>query len=245
MPAVRDAAAVPLARVRSIPAVASVAAVAAVATISACASPPNTAPVDDRASGRSIDDAGGRSAAAIAEQTGPEPGVPSPVRMRFVATAPEFEEAVAAYERIWEAEGARIVEVMERRSGVSFVKPAFADTLITANVLEAPSYSGFEEEPMRLRASYAEPVKRGTLVHELGHRLQGRAIPREAPEHRSLYLWLYDTWVELWGQEFADAQVAFERGLTERYVRAWDETLALSKEERAAKWQALLEDGAG
>ena len=165
------------------------------------------------------------------------------IRIAFVPTADEFADDAREYERLWAEEGERIVEAMERIAGVSFVKPAYADTAITANIMEAGSNSGWQERPMRLRASYPYDTKRATLVHELGHRLQGGEVPPDAPEHPTLFLWVYDVWVDLWGQEFADEQVAVEKRRGERYVRAWDSALALSREGRAARWRELLAEG--
>ena len=67
---------------------------------------------------------------------------------------------------------------------------------------------------MMLRASYPPDVKKATLVHELGHRMNGqlRRRPRDIDEHRILFLYLYDVWESLYGKEFADQQVVIESG---------------------------------
>jgi hypothetical protein len=93
---------------------------------------------------------------------------------------------------------------------------------------------------MRMRASYPPDTKRATLAHELGHRLQSGLFRREEEEHGPLFLWLYDAWVALWGREFADAQVAVERRRGGPYPKAWDDALALTPAERAARWRALV-----
>jgi hypothetical protein len=165
---------------------------------------------------------------------------PSPVRITFLPESDQFAGAVAEYQRIWAADGARIVAAMERVSGLRFVTAAYADTAITANVREVPSNSGYRARPMTLRASYPLDTKRATLVHELGHRLQTELFRRGEEEHEPLFLWLYDVWVELYGQEFADAQVAVERARGPRYVAAWDGALASSAVDRAARWKAIV-----
>jgi hypothetical protein len=170
-----------------------------------------------------------------------QPAAP-PVRITFVAQSDSFAGAVREYERIWAAEGARIIAAMERASGLTFVSPVYADTAITANVLERASYSGYRASPMQLRASYPYDTKRATLVHELGHRLQSGLFRRDEEEHGPLFLWVYDVWVALWGREFADAQVVVERARAERYDKAWSETLALNAEQRAARWRELRDE---
>src|SRR5690349_1174361 len=130
------------------------------------------------------------------------------VRIGFVPQSDSFATAARAYEQLWAAEGDRIVREMENVSGLTFVYPAFADTAITANVFEGVSNSGYRESPMRLRASYPLDTKKATLIHELGHRLQAGLFRRDEEEHGPLFLWIYDVWVRLYGQQFADAQVA-------------------------------------
>jgi hypothetical protein len=162
------------------------------------------------------------------------------VRVQFVAHDDSFNAAANEYERLWAAEGARIVRTMERVSGLRFVSSNYADTAITAQVLERASRSGYRDTPMRLRASYPFDTRRATLIHELGHRLQAGLFRREEEEHGPLFLWIYDVWVDLYGREFADAQVAVERRRGGPYPAAWDAAMALSASERAAKWKALV-----
>jgi hypothetical protein len=156
-------------------------------------------------------------------------------RLEFVPESETFAAAVGEYERIWAADAARIVRTMQDVSGLTFT-----DSAITAVVFEGVSSSGFRETPMRLRASYPLDTKRATLIHELGHRLQSPLFRRQDEEHGPLFLWLYDVWVRLYGQEFADAQVAVERRRRGPYPRAWDEAMALSPTERAERWRAIV-----
>lgn len=173
---------------------------------------------------------------------GPAATMPSSSRVRitFVPQSDTFVAAAHEYEALWSAEGERIVRAMEEVSGLAFVYPAFADTAITAIVFEGVSNSGYRERPMRLRASYPSDTKRATLAHELGHRLQAGLFRREEEEHGPLFLWLYDVWTKLYGKDFADAQVVVERRRGGPYPKAWDEALALSPAERAARWRAIV-----
>ena len=102
-----------------------------------------------------------------------------------------FIQAAAEYAALWKAEGARMLEVMERVTGVTF-----AEREIKAIVFEGASSSGFGQSPMRMRASYPPDVKKATLIHELLHRMLGRVrVTAEIDEHRKLFLVLYDIWV--------------------------------------------------
>jgi hypothetical protein len=113
-------------------------------------------------------------------------------------------------------------------------------------IYEAASFSGNARRPMRLRASYPAEIKKGTLVHELGHRinLQLERRPKELDEHRLLFLFLflYDLWTQLYGKEFADREVAFERTLKGLYDydSAWTWALAMTPQQRAALFAAVV-----
>lgn len=162
------------------------------------------------------------------------------VRLTFVPESDAFAGAAREYQQIWEAEGERIVAAMESVSQLSFVQPEYADTAITAIVLEEASSSGYRDRPVRMRASYSAETKRATLIHELGHRLMSGMFRREEEQHFPLFLWLYDTWTDLYGREFADEQVIIERRRRGPYPEAWDRAEAMSREERAAAWRAIL-----
>jgi hypothetical protein len=147
-----------------------------------------------------------------------------------------FAAAAREYEQLWAAEGDRIVRAMESVSGLTF-----RDTAVRVLVYEGISQSGYRDRsPMRMRASYPPDTKKATLIHELGHRLQEGLFRRDEEEHGPLFLWLYDVWVQLYGREFADAQVAVEKRRRGPYPEAWDDALALSAAERAARWRTLV-----
>src|SRR5688572_6686763 len=153
-----------------------------------------------------------------------------PLSLTFVPESDTFSSAARDYTQLWTAEGDRIVRAMESVSGLTF-----RDTAVTVIVYEGVSMSGFRDNvPMRMRASYSPDTKKATLVHELGHRLQSGLFRREEKEHGPLFLWLYDVWVELYGREFADAQVEIEKRRRGPYPAAWDAALALAPAGRAA-----------
>lgn len=162
------------------------------------------------------------------------------VRIDFVPQSDSSTAAAQEYTRLWASEGDRIVRAMEEVSGLAFVYPAFADTAITAIVFEGVSNSGYRESPMKLRASYPLDTKREAIIHELGHRLQAGLFRRDEEEHGPLFLWIYDVWVKLYGQQFADAQVEVERARRGPYPKAWDEALALTPAQRAERWRAMV-----
>jgi hypothetical protein len=144
-------------------------------------------------------------------------------------------EPAAAYRSLWESEGPRIVAALERTAGVEF-PPTPIEVLIEPG-RPMTSYDG---RTIRLRPFFSPQWSRGTLVHELGHRLSF-LLPRQAgvDDHRLLYLFLYDAWTDLWGQSFADHMVAGERRIGPTYDEAWTWALAMTREERQARLAAL------
>lgn len=162
------------------------------------------------------------------------------VHLTFVPETPADSVAAEEYASIWAKEERRVVATMERISGRRFITPSWADTAITVRVLEAMANSGYRESPMRMRSSYPSATKLATLIHELGHRLQTDLFSREEEEHDFLFLWLYDVWVDLEGQAWADHQVAIERQRGQRYVDSWDKALALTPAARAERWRAVV-----
>lgn len=163
-----------------------------------------------------------------------------PLEINFAASAESFSAATQQYNDIWEAERSRIVATMERATGLRFEPGP-----IRAVIYEGPSFSGFGERPMQLRASYSPATKRATLVHELGHRLMGDLVPAGVDHHSIIFLFVYDVWVELWGQAFADEQVTIERGRTgslANYDKLWTNALALSATDRALRFKQFVRE---
>jgi hypothetical protein len=158
--------------------------------------------------------------------------------LEFVPQEPASAPAVEEYKAIWKEEGDRIVGALETATGLRMETGP-----IRAIVCECVSYSGYRETPMQLRASYPGATKRATLVHELSHRLISDVAPEGVDQHQVIFLFVYDVWVELWGKDFADAQVVVEsgrRGLYD-YESAWRDALALGAAGREERWRALRE----
>jgi hypothetical protein len=61
--------------------------------------------------------------------------------------------------------------------------------------------------------------------------------------HEVIDLFVYDVWVELWGQAFADEQVAIESKRNGAdYAGMWKKTLALSAADRARRLQQVIKE---
>jgi hypothetical protein len=156
----------------------------------------------------------------------------------FSPKAPRFAQAANEYSRIWSVDGKRIERALEHATGATLGKQQ-----IRVVVYEAISYSGSASEPMVLRASYPEPVKRAALVHELTHRyldllsLEGSCF---ADIHEVVDLVLIQVWSDLWGREFAENQTAVEMSLSARYKRAWVDVLVLNEYQVTKKLQRIL-----
>jgi hypothetical protein len=155
----------------------------------------------------------------------------------FVAVQPRFAGATEEYRQIWEREGERIVAALEAETGLAF--PA---TPIDVIIHQGPAMTSYDGRTIRMRAGYSPDYKLATLVHELGHRLT-LGLPRtaELDDHRILYLFLYDVWTELYGQDFADRMVSIERRIPRiyDYDAAWTWALAMTREQRRAKLRTL------
>jgi hypothetical protein len=157
------------------------------------------------------------------------------VRISFIPDSEQFAAAAREYRDIWDRDGKRITAAMEEASGLKF-----EDREVKAMVLEVSSDSGYKDSPMHLRASYPPDTKKATLIHEFGHRLQVDFYYKGEEEHPALFLWIYDVWVKLYGQEFADAQVAVEKARGRMYPAAWEYALGMSREQRAAEWKKIV-----
>ncbi|PCI30227.1 hypothetical protein COB55_00400 [Candidatus Wolfebacteria bacterium] len=140
------------------------------------------------------------------------------MQVLFEAQSEEFIGALGEYKEIWTLEGEKIISALEKNSGKKFNTED-----IQVIIYEGISRSGREGRPMMLRASYTRDVKLGTLVHELGHRLQTNTKDMTSLEvHMELNVYLYPTWVELYGEEFADIMVEIESSRTDMYKEAWN-----------------------
>jgi hypothetical protein len=166
-------------------------------------------------------------------------GQTSTVNLSFTPESEKFIDATKTYQAIWDADGARVIQAMEEVSGVQFGRED-----VKVIVYEGISHSGYKDTPMKLRASYTFDIKKATIVHELGHRLNTRIgnRPADVDEHRLLFLYLYDVWVKLYGKSFADSAVEVEKkrkGVYD-YESAWNWALRQSAEERASRLKEII-----
>jgi hypothetical protein len=155
----------------------------------------------------------------------------------FEPESSRYAVATEEYREIWRTEGARISAALEAATGLEMETGP-----IKAIVFEGISNSGYKWKPMRMRASYPPDTKRATLVHELAHRLIADLSSWNLEEHPIIFLFVYDVWVKLWGQDFADEQVAVESERRGRYdyESAWRDALALGPEGRARRWSQFV-----
>lgn len=159
---------------------------------------------------------------------------------------PEFKKAAKEYKKIWEEEGNRITVAIEKISGLKF-KEKIANAIIYDEI----SYS----VPLKFQANISIEHKKGTLVHELCHRLVvENKIHVETGNtynswnmaiHKHIDLILYDIRVELYGESFAKKEIDFEISLWDGkgispYKIAWDWVLSMTKEERQKLWKKSL-----
>lgn len=159
--------------------------------------------------------------------------------IEFVASRSAHASATEEYRRIWAEDGARIAAAFEKVTGLT-LEPGPIRTIVYDGI----SSSGYPGWPMRMRADLPSDTKRGTLVHELAHRLISPLVPRRFDDHPVIFLFVYDVWIELWGKRFADAQVAVESERRGRYdyEGAWRDALALGADGRARRWAAFLSE---
>ena len=154
----------------------------------------------------------------------------------FTPIAPRFREAADEYRALWEQEGDRIVGALERAAGIPF-PPAPIEVLVT----DSATMTSLDGRTIRMRPFHGRDFAKATLAHEMGHRL-ALALPRtpEMDDHRVLYLFLYDAWTDLYGRDFADRMVEFERSFHSNYDydAAWTWALSMTRAERQSrlKW---------
>ncbi len=158
---------------------------------------------------------------------------------------PEYEEAAKEYAGIWKEEGERIVKTIEKISGLKF-----KEKIINAVTYGGISFSG----PLRFQSNLSLEDKRGTIVHELCHRLlvgnniklKGRITEKnfDLEAHKLVYLILYEIWTQLYGEKFAKKEVEFEKSISNDPINphwiAWDRALSMTKEERQKEFKKYL-----
>jgi len=178
-----------------------------------------------------------RAIAALVTLLQASPALASPPPLSFTPIAPRFSEAADQYRALWDQEGNRIVEALERNAGLGF-----PDSPIEVLVTDSATMTAFDGRTIRIRAGYSIAFAKATFAHEMGHRL-AQALPRtaEMDDHRVLYLFLYDAWTDLYGRDFADRMVAIERQFRANYDydAAWTWALSMTRAERQERLRWL------
>ncbi|NOY35774.1 MAG: hypothetical protein GXP44_02555 [bacterium] len=156
---------------------------------------------------------------------------------------PEFVKSTEEYKKIWDKDGERIVENLERAAEMPFDSNIKNIKVVVYNgysfVKWRENNNKKEVEFIKMRASYPAEIKTGTLIHELGHilllnlkgfRHEGVFVGME----RTLFLILFDVWEELFGKKFAENQVIVESKRTGifDYKEAWRWALSMNREKR-------------
>ena len=158
----------------------------------------------------------------------------------------KFETAVKEYEVIWKEKGDKITKTIERISGLKF-----RENLINALIFDGTAYS----VPLRLSSNPLPEIKEGILIHELCHRLLiGNKIkfPMKMTEenynlevHKLVNLILFDTWVDLYNEVFANKQIKAEIKIggdndKNPYKLAWDWARKMTRDERQKEFKKYL-----
>lgn len=160
------------------------------------------------------------------------------LKIIFKSESQEFDSDKKEYEKIWQDEGKDIIESFSKITGLDFIHNE-----INVLIYSGPSLSGKEGTSMKLRANYDFDTKKATLIHELGHKLlvQFRNRPDHIDEHKILFLFLYDVWVDLYGESFAQRAVEVEKkrkGIYD-YEKAWDWALGKQQKERLEFFEGI------
>lgn len=153
-------------------------------------------------------------------------------KIRFIPIFEDekFIDACSEYDLIWNNDGVSILDTFKEIAGLEL-----NEDRIAALVYEGVSFSGRDQyDAMKLRASYDKDVKKGTLIHELGHRLTFniKTVNSSEDEHKFLNLFLYDVWERLYGKDFATKMVEVESNRTDMYKRAWEYALNIDFAQR-------------
>lgn len=149
----------------------------------------------------------------------------------------KINNAINEYKEIWNKEGEKIVNSMEKISKLKF-KENNINAIVFISSLSSRSF------PLSLSANYPKERMPELIIHELCHRLlsgnkiridfnKGDDITLEI--HKVLNLILYDIWEDLYGKEYADKSVE-----AESHKKAWKWALSFTKEERAQKFKELI-----
>ena len=139
------------------------------------------------------------------------------------------------YQDIWKREGERIINSLEKQSGLQFTEGH-----INAIVI----YGLSNAIPLVVTSTKTENPKITTLLHELCRRLlieHGKSIETKVDKLILIDLILYEVFQELYGVQFLNECIKREsKEYLPKYSEAWEHVQNLSKEERTEKITNLL-----
>jgi len=159
-----------------------------------------------------------------------------------------FEKTLAfgRYSRFWDENRDKIL--------VSFYKHTnlrFKQSRISIHIREdGKSRAGSRHRPMELSMlCNDQQAVACTLIHELAHRLvigNGIEPPGSVTNnvnkyylHRHIYLFLYDVFVDIVGEDIANEEVKRESVYNDAYAKAWRWALAMNYNERQTVFNKL------
>jgi Glu-tRNA(Gln) amidotransferase subunit E-like FAD-binding protein len=149
---------------------------------------------------------------------------------------PRFVEGAEVYKQIWDTDGEKITETIERISRFQFRADVY-NAIILDNKPSA-SY------PLILLSSYTLEQKKATLIHELTHKVLRRTDAMKESElenHKVMDLILYEIWTDVYGEDFAKSAVEGEQIWSDIYTKAWDYALAFTKEQRKEEYKKYFD----
>lgn len=160
------------------------------------------------------------------------------MKITFIADSDlaDYSQAVDEYQQIWTESGKKIISVWEQITSLQF-----QEKQINAIIFNGVSHS----HPLSLRYNIDFERKKSVLVHELGHRLiYGRVKQPDyssLENHKTLFLVLYEVFVELFGTDFAHNAVEWDKNLPrDEFKRAWEWALQFSAEERREEFEKRI-----
>lgn len=149
----------------------------------------------------------------------------------------ELTLGIIRYEKFWQEHEDKIIASFYKHTNLHFVQKT-----ITAKPSLAGSSSGSGYTPMLLSIKRTDGIDiGGELMHELAHRLligNGIAVSVEPTNwqyysHRQIYLFLYDVWCDILGQDGANEAVKREKDLGYPfYNKAWEWAMSMTYEQR-------------
>src|SRR5688572_12490681 len=92
--------------------------------------------------------------------------------LSFTTVESRFADSADEYRKLWQEEGGGIVAALERSAGLPF-PAAPIEVIVNGN----STMTALDGRTIRFRAGYPRDFAKGTLAHELGHRLALR-LPR-------------------------------------------------------------------